>query len=257
MEEKKRWLRFVVCGGGPIGVEFAAELHDFIEEDVKRKYPKIADLTETILVEIGKKLLNTFDEKLSKYTMKLFRRENIIIKTESSIRKITGDTIFLNDGTQTNYGLLVWATGNTSSKLVEQSSFPKTKRNKILIDDFFKVKNYDNIYALGDCAELESGALPVTAQVAQQQGKYLGKAFNKLASNKNVKPFKFHDFGMLAYIGDQKALADMPQIKSTGFKTFIFWRSVYITKLVSLKNKILVLFDWFKTFVFGRDVSNF
>lgn len=255
--EMKKLLRFVVCGGGPTGVEFAAELHDFIEEDVKKKYPEIANLTEIILIEVGNKLLNSFDVKLSEYTMKLFKRQNINIKTNSIIQKVTANSIYLNDGTEINYGLLVWATGNTSSMLVEQVGFQKTKRSKILVNDFFKVKNYDNIYALGDCAELESGALPVTAQVAQQQGKYLGKTFNKLASNKNTKPFKFHDLGMLAYVGEHKALADMPQIKSTGLKTYIFWRSVYVTKLVSLKNKTLVLFDWFKTFVFGRDVSNF
>jgi NADH:ubiquinone reductase (non-electrogenic) len=62
---------------------------------------------------------------------------------------------------------------------------------------------------------------------------------------------------MLAYIGSHKALANLPQYKGSGFTTWLFWRSVYITKLVSLKNKILVLFDWFKTFLFGRDVSNF
>jgi NADH:ubiquinone reductase (non-electrogenic) len=62
---------------------------------------------------------------------------------------------------------------------------------------------------------------------------------------------------MLAYIGSHKALANTSHYKGSGFTAWLFWRSVYITKLVSLKNKILVLFDWFKTFVFGRDVSNF
>ena len=62
---------------------------------------------------------------------------------------------------------------------------------------------------------------------------------------------------MLAYIGSHKALANIRQYKGGGFTAWLFWRSVYITKLVSLKNKVLVLFDWFKTFVFGRDVSNF
>ena len=97
--------------------------------------------------------------------------------------------------------------------------------------------------------------MPVTAQVAQQEGLYLAKAFNN--QGKNVKEFSFRNLGMLAYIGSRKALADLPQYKGSGFATFLFWRSAYLTKLVSLKNKILVIFDWFKAFVFGRDVSNF
>ena len=54
-----------------------------------------------------------------------------------------------------------------------------------------------------------------------------------------------------------RALADLANFKGKGFATWIFWRSAYLTKLISLKNKMLVVFDWFKTFVFGRDISRF
>lgn len=33
-EERKQLLSFVVCGGGPTGVEFAAELSDWVNEDL-------------------------------------------------------------------------------------------------------------------------------------------------------------------------------------------------------------------------------
>jgi NADH:ubiquinone reductase (non-electrogenic) len=257
LDEKKNFLRFVVCGGGPTGVEFAAELHDFIEEDVKKRYKKLAELTELILIEAGTKLLNSFDKKLSEYTMKIFKRQNIMVKINSSIIKITEDLIYVNNGSKFPYGLLVWATGNTATELVSESNFPKNSKNKIIVDKFLKIKGHEDSYALGDCSENESQIYPATGQVAQQEGYYLGKSLNKLAKQKNVKPFVFRNFGMLAYVGSKKALADIPQYKGTGFATFIFWRSVYLTKLVSLKNKILVLFDWFKNFVFGRDVSNF
>ncbi len=256
-EERKRYLHFVVCGGGPTGVEFAAELNDFIEEDVRKKYKELTPQIELILIEAGKKLLNSFDEKLSEYTMKIFKRQNIQVKTSSYITKVTEDEIYVNDGTKFKYGLLVWATGNTASGLVKSLELPKEKHNKILVDKFFRVKGYDNIYALGDCSDYEETPFPVTAQVAQQEGKYLGKSLTRLAKSKPVKPFTFKDLGMLAYIGNRKALADLPQYKGSGFFTFLFWRSVYLTKLVSLKNKMLVLFDWFKNILFGRDVSNF
>lgn len=256
-EEKKRFLRFVVCGGGPTGVEFAAELHDFIERDVKRKYRELTGLIEIILIEAGSKILNTFDEKLSEYTSRLFKREKIIVKTNSYITKVTERTIHVNDGSQFDYGLLVWATGNTAAEFVRRSGLPLSKRSKILVDGYLRVKGVEGIYSLGDCSEQTDVSYPVTAQVAQQEGKYLGKSLNRLARGKQVKPFKFRNLGMLAYVGERKALADLPQYKGTGFTAFLFWRSVYITRLVSLKNKILVLFDWFKTFVFGRDVSNF
>ncbi|MDD5363551.1 MAG: FAD-dependent oxidoreductase [Ignavibacteria bacterium] len=258
-EEKKDFLRFAVCGGGPTGVEFAAELNDFIEEDVKRKYHDLAAYVEIILIEARGSILATFDKKLSEYAMKIFKRQNIILKTNSLVTEVTDKTIMLNDGTMFNYGLLVWATGNTSTDFVRNSGFAADKRKKIITDDFFYVKNgetfYNNIFAIGDCAAIEGKELPATAQVAQQTGLFLAKFFNKRLLKE--RPFHFKNLGMLAYIGNRKALADTPQYKGTGFGTFVFWRSAYLTKLVSFKNKALVLFDWIKTFISGRDVSNF
>ncbi|MFI5211853.1 MAG: FAD-dependent oxidoreductase [Ignavibacteria bacterium] len=255
--EKKSFLRFIVCGGGPTGVEFAAELHDFIVEDVKRKYPGLEHYIEIILIEAGNKLLNSFDEKLSTYTLKIFKRQDIDVKTNSNITKVTKNEIFVNDGSHFEYGLLVWAAGNTATELVRKSDLPKNAKLKIIVDHYLRVTGEENIYTIGDCAEITDEPYPVTAQTAQRQGKYLGKSLNKIAKGKEVKPFKYRDLGMLAYIGSHKALANTNQYKGSGFVTWLFWRSVYITKLVSLKNKILVLFDWFKTFVFGRDISNF
>lgn len=256
-EQKKNLLNFVVCGGGPTGVEFAAELHDFVDEEVSKKYPELTPFIKVTLIEAGEKLLNSFDEKLSTYTMKNFLSQKIIVKTKSYITRVNEREILLNDGSKISYGLLVWATGNTASELISKANLPKTDKNKIKIDNFLKVKGFDNIFALGDCSEQEEHPFPVTAQTAQQQGKYLGKTLNKMAKGIKIKPFRFRDFGMLAYIGNHKALANTPQYKGSGFGAWLFWRSVYITKLVSSKNKVLVLFDWFKTFIFGRDISNF
>lgn len=253
-EEKKNYIRFIVCGGGPTGVEFAAELHDFLEKDIKKRYGKLAEKAEIILIETKEKILSLFDKKLIDYTTRLFNRQKIIIKTNIYIKNIAKNIIILSNNEKINYGLLVWATGNTSTQLVRNSGFKQTKQGKIITDSYFRVKDYDNIYAIGDCSEIENNPLPVTAQVAQQQGLFLAKLLN--GKNKN-KTFRYRDFGMLAYVGSDKALADLPQYKGRGFITFLLWRSAYLTKLVSFKNKILVLFDWVKTFLFGRDVSNF
>lgn len=257
--ERNRYLRFVVCGGGPTGVEFAAELHDFIENDVKKKYKDLSENVKIILIEAKDSILASFDKKLSEYAMKVFKRQNITLKTNSYVSSVSDKTIFLNDGSQIDYGMLVWAAGNTSTNFVADSGFEKDKRGKIITDNFFHVKKggsyFEDIFAIGDCAVIEKNELPATAQFAQQLGYFLASYLNKNRS-KN-KPFEFRNLGMLAYIGGGKALADIPQFKGTGFSAFVLWRSAYLTKLVSLKNKILVLFDWVKTFLFGRDVSSF
>ena len=93
--------------------------------------------------------------------------------------------------------------------------------------------------------------------MAQQQGEYLARALVRELRGKPVEPFRFRSAGMLAYIGGSQALADLPHVKWGGRGAWLFWRSVYLTKLVSPANKVKVLFDWIKAGLFGRDLSRF
>ncbi len=257
VRERHRLLQFVVCGGGPTGVEFAAELNDFLMEDLRRSYPELVAEARISLVEAGKEILNTFDEKLRTYATDLFRRERISVLTESPVIKVDERTVYLEDGSELPYGLLLWSTGNAATPLVVAAKLPKDRKSRILIDGYFRVKGHENIYSLGDCSVIENGELPATSQVAQQQGQYLAKAFTRRARNKSVEPFKYLHLGMLAYVGSNKALADLQNVKGRGWSTWLFWRSAYLSRIVSFKNKVLVLFDWIKTQVFGRDISQF
>lgn len=56
-EERKKNLHFIVIGGGPTGVEFAAELHDFVTEDLSKLYPQIKNLVSISVIEAGEHIL--------------------------------------------------------------------------------------------------------------------------------------------------------------------------------------------------------
>lgn len=257
IKDQKRWLHFVVVGGGPTGIEFAAEMHDFIEDDLRKFYPKLMPHVRITLLEALEQILSTFDKTLSEYTMRHFRRQKIEVLTNSMVSRIEEDSIIMKGGTRIPYGLVVWSTGVKPTDLVKNSDLPKEKSNRLIVDTFLQSKDHPGIYALGDCATLEGILLPMTAQVAEQEGAYLGKALTRRFKGKSVEPFRYQHGGMLAYIGSERALADLTKIKGKGYYTWLFWRSAYLTKLVSLKNKVLVLFDWMKTRLFGRDISRF
>ena len=256
-EERKRLLRFVVVGGGPTGVEFAAELHDFIRDDLKSSYPEVADDVVVSLLEGSDSLLGSFDKKLGEYTMRLFKKRDIEVRSEAMVAEVREQSVVLKGGEEITFGALVWSTGIGATPLVANSPFEKDKLSRILVNEYLQVSGRESIYALGDCAIHPDHNLPTTAQAAQQQGKYLARALNRLARGKEAKPFRFLYMGMLAYVGGNRALMDLPRGYWKGFSAWIMWRSIYITKLVSLKNKVLVLFDWFKARVFGRDISKF
>ena len=118
-----------------------------------------------------------------------------------------------------------------------------------------------NVFAIGDCSFIEPVSLPCTAQVAEREGRYLAKSLSLYADGNDdaVKPFTWTKLGMLAYIGDYNALADLPFKggKLTGFTSWLLWRSAYLTRLGSWRLRMQVPFDWTRTFLFGRDTTKF
>ena len=113
-----------------------------------------------------------------------------------------------------------------------------------------------DVFAIGDAATIADEPLPATAQVANQQAKYITKKLNRLIRSTtgrlgaDEKPFKFQNAGSLAYVGDWEAIFDRtraakgPKNKETGRLAWLLWRSAYFTKTLSLRNKILVPVYW-------------
>ncbi len=258
-EERARLLHFVVVGGGPTGVELAAELRDLWENDIGKSYPTVAKDLRITLFEAGKSILNQFDDRLAYYAMEHFRRQGIELRLDSPVARVEPGRLLLKTGEAVPAGLIVWSTGYAPTEFTRSLPFEKDPAGRVFTDDRLRVRNWQDHYALGDCAALEGTPLPQTAQVAMQEGKYLGDALNGLARGREPKPFSFVNLGMLAYIGESEALADLPKLHVTGkgIATFLFWRSAYLTRLVTLKNKVQVIFDWSKALVFGRDLSKF
>ncbi len=259
--ELNRILHFVVVGGGPTGVEFAAEMADFLEDELTVSYPQLVGAARITLIEAGRHILNSFDEKIAEYATRLFNRRRVTVLTNKAVREVRADAILLADGSELSYGLLVWSTGNGPTDLVASLPFEKDPAQRILTDTHFCVLNQEDVFAVGDCANIMGRPMVATAQVAMQSGKYLARLFTAMQKTgkppQQLKPFVYKHMGMLAYIGSNKAVADLPNTKTHGFATWLFWRSAYLTRLVSLKNKILVVFDWTKAILFGRDISRF
>jgi len=255
--EVERRLTFVVCGGGPTGVEVAAELHDLLDRELAHAHPRLAPRARVIVVEALPRLLSGFDEALAGYAQEHFAREGVEVRTEAPVRRVEAGCVVLESGESIPCGLVVWAGGNAPVPLIERLDAAKTDNGRLIVDRHLRLPGRPGVYALGDCATFGDAPLAATAQVAQQQGKYLARALGRERRGRTVGPFEYRAFGMLAYIGGGQALADLPGVKWSGRMAWLFWRSVYLTKLVSLANKVKVLFDWVKGRLFGRDLSRF
>lgn len=261
-ETRKQLLSFVVVGGGPTSIEFSAELHDFLVSDFRKWFHDLPeDLLSITVIESTDHILGTFDKKLGEYTEKYFKRNKINIITKARVVEVTKNEIILADGKKLKFGLCVWSTGNRPSNLVQSIDFAaKDRAGRLLVDGHLKVMNTKNIFAIGDCSSQDGYNLPQTAQVAQQEGYYLSCLFRKLQKGElmeRLNNFKFKQLGIMSYIGGYQAIVEIGTTKGRGYGAWLFWRSAYFTRLLSIRNKILVPMYWFKAFIFGRDISTF
>jgi NADH dehydrogenase FAD-containing subunit len=87
-EMRRQLLNFAVVGGGPTGIEFSAELHDLINEDMRKIYPELIPFHKITVYDVAEKVLPMFDEKLANYAMKKFKREGINIKTSHHVEEL-------------------------------------------------------------------------------------------------------------------------------------------------------------------------
>ncbi|KAL2915350.1 NADH:ubiquinone oxidoreductase [Polyrhizophydium stewartii] len=275
-DEIRRILHMVVVGGGPTGVEYAAELHDFLHEDLLDWYPDLAGKIKITLVEAMPHVLPMFSKQLIDYTEKHFAHNKVDILNNTAVKKVNQRDIVVQDANKElhtiPYGLLVWATGNTARPVVQNliKSLPSTLQNQrrgLVVNDYLSVLGAQGIFGLGDATATKWAP---TAQVASRQGAYLARVFNTIgpmddksadaaavkAAVEWVGPFKYEHLGSLAYIGGDRAIADLPiGVHIGGALTYYFWRSAYLSNLFSMRNRVLVAFDWTKKTVFGRDIS--
>ncbi|KAI0300101.1 NADH dehydrogenase [Multifurca ochricompacta] len=290
-EEINRLLHMVVVGGGPTGIEVSGELHDFLEDDLKSWYPELSSKIKITLIEALPSVLPMFSRELIDYTVSTFKESKIDILTGTMVKEIKEKSIVLQmpdkSIKEVPVGLVVWAGGNKARDVSVNlmSRLPDAQKNKrgITVDDHLRMAGTDgSIFALGDCT---SSQYAPTAQVASQQGAYLARMFRQFAKRdalleqisaarhegksteslekqftkaENLRPFHYSHQGSLAYIGSEKAIADLEffhhKFASGGVATFLFWRSAYLSTLFSLRNRVLVATDWLKVKLFGRDL---
>lgn len=263
LQERERLLRFCIVGAGPTGIESAAEIHDFIHQDLKKLFPSLYMDVKITVIEQASSVLGAFDRNLQEYCQRHFARQNIKIKVNTQVQALEKNAVILGDGSRVECGFVLWSAGIQPRKLLslEERSpgFKKDKKHRLIVDQNLQVLESDGVYAMGDCSTIQAKDLAQTAQVAQQQGKYLSKKLNYEAkfNSPYPEPFVYQHFGKMAYLGSYRAVFDADNTKIKGFLSWFFWRSVYLTKTVSLKNKLLIPINWLKTMLFGRDITKF
>ncbi|CAN6177056.1 unnamed protein product [Urochloa humidicola] len=158
-EEKRKTLHFVVIGGGPTGVEFAAEMHDFLVEDLVKLYPAIQEFVKITIIQSGEHILNMFDKRIAAFAEEKFQRDGIEVATGFRVVRVSDDLITMksksvSEEVSVPYGMAVWSAGIGTRPVIMDfmQQIGQNNRRALATNEWLRVRECEGVYAIGDCA---------------------------------------------------------------------------------------------------------
>jgi NADH:ubiquinone reductase (H+-translocating) len=178
----------------------------------------------------------------------------------TAVKSYDGYEVVLSSGEKLISRSLIWAAGVKGNPVAGLNPEVVTKGNRIQVDEFNRVKGYENIFAIGDVAAMEGDERfpkghPQMAPPAQQQGRLVAKNIKHLITKKPLTSFRYFDKGSMATIGRHKAVVDMKGIRFQGFFAWYVWMFVHLMSIVGFRNKVFTFFSWMWNY-FSYDRSN-
>lgn len=248
-EDKEGLYNIVIVGGGPTGVElsgaFAEIKRDILPKDFFRiDFSKL----QVILLEGSPNTLNNMSSLAQKASANYLIKMGVLVKTGVFVKNYDGEVLTLSSGETMKSKNVIWAagvTGNIFGGLPEDIIMPG---NRIKVDRFNKVEGFENVFAIGDIAHMETSLYPKghpqVANVAINQAKNLAGNLKSLQFDKKMKLYEYYDMGSMATIGRNKAVVDLRHFRFTGYFAWYIWMFLHLMLILSVRNKLIIFINW-------------
>jgi NADH dehydrogenase len=258
-EARRRWLTFVVVGGGPTGVEVAGQIAELARDTLADDYRSIdAGEVRILLVEAGSRVLPSFPPSLSRRAMRSLEQLGV---TPWAGRPVVGVDPAGVDVREAQGGVervatatVIWAAGVTASPLAaalaERSIADVDRSGRVAVEPDLTLPGHPEVLALGDMVRVRDArsgtirTLPGLAPVAMQQGRYAARLIRDRLEGRSTPPFRHRDKGQLATIGRARAVADLRGVRVGGSLAWAIWLIVHIVYLIGFENRAVVLVRW-------------
>ena len=255
MDERNALMNFVIVGGGPTGVELAGALAEMKKGILPKDYPDLDIRQMQInLIQSSDCILKGMSAKASEKAEDFLIKLGVNIWKNVRVLDYDGKTVTTNSEDSFRAETVIWAAG-VQGELVEglATECVIERAARIKVDEFSKVINYKNIYAVGDIASMSSEknpyGHPMMAQPAIQQGKLVASNILAKLFDKEQKPFVYNDKGSMATIGRNKAVVDLPNWKFQGIFAWYVWMFVHLFSLIGFRNKAIVFLNWVYSYI--------
>ena len=242
--ERDRLLTFALIGGGPNGVEMAGSIAELARQMLDRNYAMTGARARVVLIEAGPRLLAEFTPGLSDYSRRALESLGVEVRTGTSVTSIEPGIVHVG-GEAIPAGAIVWTAGTEATPVASWLGVQPGKGGLVPVGPDLRVPGREAVAVIGDAALVDGQRLPGLAPVAKQQGRYVARAvLAGLRGRSRRRPFRYRDYGTLAAIGRNRAVAEFGPVKLTGFPAWATWGAAHIFFLIGFRNRILVSTQW-------------
>ncbi|MCX6231509.1 MAG: NAD(P)/FAD-dependent oxidoreductase [Bacteroidetes bacterium] len=247
--EKEALLNLVIVGAGPTGVELAGAFAEIRKNILPKDYHGI-DFSgfKIILVEGSKNTLNNMSNTAKQASRHYLENMGVTVLTETFVKNYNGEVIEFSNGNSIKTKTVIWAAGVTANSISGLNETVYTNTKRIKVNRINRVDTYNDIFAVGDIAYMETPLYPKghpqLANVAINQAKYLASNLKNIISDKPTKEYEYKDLGTMATIGTNKAVADFKIIKFKGYFAWLIWMFLHLMLILSVKNKLFIFINW-------------
>jgi NADH dehydrogenase len=248
-------LTFVLVGAGPTGVEMAGAIADMVrgmfKSDFRRIDPRSARI---VLIEGGPRILPTFTERLSRKAHARLTRMGVEIRTRARVDHVDAEGVIVG-GERIASRTVLWTAGVTPSPAAQWLKAEADHAGRVRVLPDLSVPGRPEIFVIGDTASLAQGGrpLPGVAQVAMQQGRYVGRSIaGRVTGRPQLPPFRYFDKGNMAVIGRNFAILESGRARLSGFIAWLAWAATHIAFLPQAGNRLMVFTQWAWSYITKR-----
>jgi NADH dehydrogenase len=240
-------LTFILVVGGPTGVEMAAAFAIFVRTTLRSDFRRI-DPTKAriVLIDGGPRVLGTFAPDLSAAAQKRLEKLGVEVRLGHAVENIDEEGVVVA-GERIASKAVIWTAGVAPSPAGKWLGTETDKAGRVRVQGDLRVPWYHDIFVIGDTASLEQDGkpLPGVAQVAIQQGRYVGTLISRHVTGQNgLEAFRYFDKGNMAVVGQGYAILQSGKFRMHGLTAWLAWASVHIAFLAQLGLRISVFVQW-------------
>jgi NADH dehydrogenase len=258
LDARARALTFVLVGAGATGVELAASIAQMARVTLASNFRRINPaLSKIVLLDAASRVLPSFHETLSAKAAERLEALGVTIVTGVTVQSVDALGVVAG-GNRIESNTVLWTAGVRGSAIVETLRTKTDRAGRALVDERLSIEHHPNVFVIGDAASLMQGErpLPGVAQVAVQQGRFVGRQISAALEGDSKKAgFRYSDRGNMAVVGKNFAVFERGRLRLSGVSIWFVWAFIHVMFLPQPQNRLRVQLQWLWSYMTGQRSS--